>query len=415
MPDRRQLPSSFSLFTDRDTDDANSSYSSLKTQLHLQQQSTLYSISVMVLVAVLSTLMTLLFAQTVLTLPLPLNGRYMRYLSNEIARLSHQDTQSDAYSSHAELLDRLQHDFYTSDGITHDVFVKGVHSHNDYWRHRPLLDALSLGVQSVEADIWSFPEQNDNDVYVGHSKRALRQERLLETLYLDELYAILSGANNRNNTDTDPGTAATAAKIADADTDTPHTDTDTDGHQAGVWDTDSDATLYFFIDFKTDGSHLFDALSMRLDRFRQQNWLSWYNTSSGEFHWGPITVVGTGNTPLDRVLGQGERRDIFFDGPLDKLTDADDEIYTLGVSPIASASLKALVGHISAGGALNDEQLAVARRQVARAHSLGIKTRIWDTPWWPVGRKYAVWRQILEAGSDFLNADDLADAVAFRD
>lgn len=348
----------------------------------------------MVLVAVLSTLVTLMFAQTVLALPL--GNHYMRYLSREIARLSHQNLGPDEFRSHADLLDHLEHDFYSASGITHDVFVKGVHSHNDYWRRRPLLDALSLGVHSVEADIWYFPDNNDNDVFVGHSKKALRQDHLLDSLYLDQLHAILAGANNRNSTD---------AVVSGAETATA---------PAGVWDTDSGQTLYFFIDFKTDGNVLFDVLSKKLDRFRTENWLSWYNTSSSEFHWGPITVIGTGNTPLDRVLGMGERRDIFFDGPLDKLTDADDQIYTLGVSPIASASLKALVGSVSSSNGLSASQLDTARQQVARAHKLGIKTRVWDTPWWPVSKKYAVWNQIIQVNSDFLNADDLADAVAFR-
>ena len=389
---------SFSPFTDRDTETGSkqaSSSSSADAQSFPSHSSSLYSITVMVLVAVLSTLVTLLFAQTVLALPLGTD--YMRYLSKEVARLGHQNLRPDEFRSHADLLDHLEHDFYSTSGITHDVFVKGIHSHNDYWRRRPLLDALSLGVQSVEADIWHFPDNNGgSDVFVGHSRKALRKDQLLDSLYLDPLYAILAGANNRNSTDAVVPVAETAAA------------------PAGVWDTDSGETLYFFIDFKTDGDVLFDILTKKFDRFRNENWLSWYNTSSSEFHWGPVTVIGTGNTPLGRVLGMGERRDIFFDGPLDKLTDADNQIYTLGVSPIASSSLEALMGSTSSFDGLSASQLDTARQQVARAHKLGIKTRIWDTPWWPVGRKYAVWNQVIQVNSDFLNADDLVDAVAFR-
>ena len=33
------------------------------------------------------------------------------------------------------------------------------HSHNDYWRKRPLLDALECGFCSVEADIFQVGDQ----------------------------------------------------------------------------------------------------------------------------------------------------------------------------------------------------------------------------------------------------------------
>lgn len=374
-------------------------------QKHIQQSS-LYSITVMVLVAVISTLITLLFSQTVLSLPIHHNNLFDR-LTNEVNKLSHlvgthnsNSNDNTEFQNHEDLLYHLKNDFYSNNGITHDIFIKSIHSHNDYWRKTPLLDALSLGIQSVEADIWYFPENNDDNIYVGHSKRALKTDRLLESLYLDQLYAILSGSNNLNTTSSINSTLPI------------HSNPD---EQAGVWDTDSYKTLYFFIDFKTDGDELFNVLSERFDRFRSQNWLSWYNTSSEEFHWGPVTVIGTGNTPLNKVLNQGERRDIFIDGPLYNLTNTEDtQKYSLGLSPIASSSLKQLVGNYNTLSGLSDDQIEKAKLQIDEAHNLGIKTRIWDTPWWPVSTKYKVWHQIIQMGSDFLNADDLVDAVAFR-
>ena len=45
---------------------------------------------------------------------------------------------------------------HTIEELNRDVYVKPLHSHNDYWRHQPLFDALSVGCVSVESDIWVF-------------------------------------------------------------------------------------------------------------------------------------------------------------------------------------------------------------------------------------------------------------------
>ena len=39
-------------------------------------------------------------------------------------------------------------------------------SHNDYWRERPLLDALSFRFNCVEADLWLI----DGELYVSHDR-----------------------------------------------------------------------------------------------------------------------------------------------------------------------------------------------------------------------------------------------------
>ena len=39
-------------------------------------------------------------------------------------------------------------------------------SHNDYWREKPLLDALSFRFNCVEADLWLI----DDELYVSHDR-----------------------------------------------------------------------------------------------------------------------------------------------------------------------------------------------------------------------------------------------------
>lgn len=51
--------------------------------------------------------------------------------------------------------------------LTQGIIPKGAHSHNDYWRPRPFYSALSQGLISVEADVWSLPNDPDT-LHVSH-------------------------------------------------------------------------------------------------------------------------------------------------------------------------------------------------------------------------------------------------------
>lgn len=60
------------------------------------------------------------------------------------------------------------------DNLSGGIQPVPVHSHNDYMRHVPIFDALAVGCESVEADIWL----RKDDLLVGHSEDSLiRKER----------------------------------------------------------------------------------------------------------------------------------------------------------------------------------------------------------------------------------------------
>ena len=58
-------------------------------------------------------------------------------------------------------------------------------SHNDYWRERPLLDALSFRFNCVEADLWLI----DGELYVSHDRPEPNPAITFENLYLKPLVA----------------------------------------------------------------------------------------------------------------------------------------------------------------------------------------------------------------------------------
>lgn len=125
-----------------------------------------------------------------------------------------------------------------------------------------------------------------------------------------------------------------------------------------------------------------------------------------------VTVVGTGNTPLDGVKAL-EPRDFFYDAPLTQLNDPSlNTTFDSTISPLASTDWATAVGWAGIGN-ISEGQLANLTQYVGNAHALGIKARFWDTPGWPIFARDAVWKVLTENGADWLNADDLEAASSF--
>jgi hypothetical protein len=84
--------------------------------------------------------------------------------------------------------------------------------------------------------------------------------------------------------------------------------------------------------------------------------------------------------------------------------------FTPSLSPIASGNYEALVGW---NGRIppNDTIRQKVATQIQEAHHAGLLTRYWNTPLYPIYARDAVFRMLLEQGSDLLNADDLEAAA----
>jgi hypothetical protein len=136
------------------------------------------------------------------------------------------------------------------------------------------------------------------------------------------------------------------------------------------------------------------------------------STKGSTFTSGAVTVIGTGNTPLNLVQPI-KSRDHFWDAPIPSLNSTFSNITAL-VSPIASTNFAANFGPVL-GTSLNDTQLALLRAQVKTAHRKGIKLRYWDQPAWPVSTRDGIWRQLCTEGVDLINADDVAAAAGLGD
>ncbi|KAL8376217.1 hypothetical protein RB595_007364 [Gaeumannomyces hyphopodioides] len=262
-----------------------------------------------------------------------------------------------------------------------DVQPIPCHSHNDYWRKVPLFSALHAGCIGVEADVWLLGPASNDTLLVGHETAALQPNRTFRSLYVDPLVRILERQNPSHRFYNES--------------------------RRGVFDVDPAQTLALLVDVKTDGAATWREVVRELEPLRSRGWLSRFD--GGKVTYGPVTVVGTGNTPFDVLVANSTYRDYFFDAPLDQLGDDAGSKYDSTNSYYASVQFGKSIGS-AWFGELHPDQQRKLHEQVAAAHRKGLKARYWDLPAWPIHVRNGVWSNLAKAGVDLLNVDDLKSA-----
>lgn len=98
---------------------------------------------------------------------------------------------------------------------------------------------------------------------------------------------------------------------------------------------------------------------------------------------GPLTVVGTGNAPLDGIK-KLTRRDVFSDAPLTELpvTNTSDRTWNVSLSPAASTDYVFAVGWDGIS-LITQEQQSTIQTLVQNTNKLGISDNIWRTSFNP--------------------------------
>ncbi|WP_046729952.1 phosphatidylinositol-specific phospholipase C/glycerophosphodiester phosphodiesterase family protein [Streptomyces humi] len=239
------------------------------------------------------------------------------------------------------------------------------HAHNDYEHTHPLFDALGHRFGSVEADIFLVGDQ----LLIGHTEDDLDPSRTLESLYLDPLAALVK-ANQ--------------------------------GAVYRGWR----RPLQLLIDIKTEGSSTYLELDRHLRRYPHL----FTTYAHGRVVPGAVTNVVSGDRAARTPMAAQTVRRAFYDG---RLTD-------LGTP--APASFAPL---ISDNWTLNftwlgEGDFPAAERQklrgiIQQAHAAGQQVRFWATPDTAGPARDALWSELLAAGVDYFNTDDLAGLEAFLD
>lgn len=161
------------------------------------------------------------------------------------------------------------------------------------------------------------------------------------------------------------------------------------------------------MDIKTNGAKAWPYVLEALAPLRERNWLTTVNGST--ITPGPVTVIGTGSSPLE-LIAPVKIRDYFFDG---SLPDIEAKNITKAISPIASTSFLSAIGEVHSTG-FSSAQKKTLEGHIKAAHDRGIKVRYWELPSWPISTRNAVWRGLVAAGVDLLNVDDLEAAAGLE-
>lgn len=276
--------------------------------------------------------------------------------------------------------------------------------------------ALGQGFGSIEADVWlrnasSDPHLPDEVLWVGHEDKDLRTNQTLWHVYLQPLLDLLD-TNNAHllpNTTVDGVTTVSAnATIGD--------------EWVGVYPSDPTASVQLVIDFKNQPTETFETLVRALTRLRSRGYLTTYDQDTKLWKYGPITIIGSGSTPVESVFYQSPRY-IFIDAPLTTLTHpfsvpasslgpaVSSVEWTPEMAPMASSKLPI---HFNAGALLPPPPANVVLPQLKwyadQAAAKGIRARWWGAARKPAWMRRRIWGLILDAGNTWINADDLADA-----
>jgi hypothetical protein len=235
------------------------------------------------------------------------------------------------------------------------------HAHNDYMHERPLFDALEHGFRSIEADVFALGDS----LYVAHDRKDIQQGRTLRKLYLEPLREYIS---------------------------------------------DHDQTLYgsaspliLLIDIKDDGLTSYKLLDRILHDYRE----ILCQVSTEAYIRESVMVVVSGNRPIEYMRQQTQRK-AFVDGRMKDLAENESSL----LMPLISDRWTKFFSWMGKGD-MPEKERTQLRAYVHQAHEKGQLIRFWASPDTPGKAREAVWTELLDAGADLVNTDDLAGLRAF--
>jgi hypothetical protein len=186
-----------------------------------------------------------------------------------------------------------------------------------------------------------------------------------------------------------------------------------------------------------------------LEPFRERGYLTTFTRKSetsplteGIMSIGPLTVIGTGGTPILRVLEQ-DPRDVFFDAPLlaldkpiiytnPKTGDLQQLDWHPTFAPVASGKFPLQAYIAEAVSTVTPAALTMldnipypkssinpttvmssVAAHIKLAHSKNIEARWWGVISWPKRVRWRMWRRLKALGADWINADELEEVASF--
>ena len=231
--------------------------------------------------------------------------------------------------------------------------IRDGHSHNDYWRNRPMLDALDHGFCSVEADVFL----RDGQFWAGHVPAEIMLRRNLETIYFQTLKEQIA----LNGGTVYPGVE----------------------------------TFYLWIEFKEEPEEAWAELVPLLEKYKDML----CSVTDGVKKPGPVQVIITGNRPLKAFEdSKGKTFYATLDGRFSDLDNPNRPAWMVGAINENWGSVSSWKG----SGEFPADQRAKLAALIDKAHSQGRILRFWGAP-----QNATFWTELRRLKVDLLNTDHL--------
>ena len=202
-------------------------------------------------------------------------------------------------------------------------------SHNDYWRSKPLFDALSHCFNCVEADLWLI----DGQLFVAHDRREIKQSDTFEDMYLKPLADRI-----KNN--------------------------------GGKVYTCSNKPFLLMVDCKTKGEEMYPVLKEIMEPYKEL----FCSINEGNYKEGAVLFFLSGDRPL-KSLPLETSRFVFLDG---RINDLNKEISS-DIMPVVSDNYKNYFTW-NGEGEMPEQELQKMREYVSQVHKEGKLIRWWGAP-----------------------------------
>lgn len=232
------------------------------------------------------------------------------------------------------------------------TILTNAHAHNDYWHARPLFQALDNGFMSVEADCHLV----DGSMLVAHEKNFTVKRRTLQRLYLDPLMKRAKENNFKSIYKNGP------------------------------------AEFMLYVEMKSDCEKFIPVLDSVLKNY--DSMLTKF--VDGRKITGAVRILidPCGNNSF---LQNSNPRYLSFSG---NLNDADKKSEN-DLMPRISFSYRSLLSW-KGRGQMPEEEKQKLKNFMQKAHSNGYTVRLWAA-----GNKKKVWKELVDAGVDWINVDRL--------
>jgi len=235
------------------------------------------------------------------------------------------------------------------------------HAHNDYEHDRPLYDALAHGFTSVEVDVHLV----DGQLLVAHDVEDVQEGLTLQSLYLDPLRERVKQNGGRVYPD-GPG-------------------------------------FTLLIDVKSEAEPTYKALRQVLQEYEEI--LTTFGPDGQRD--GAVVAIISGNRSRE-MMARETVRYAAYDGRLEDLESSD----AATLIPLVSGKWESSF-EWQGRGAMSEGERQKLSEIVETAHAQGRRVRFWATPDRRSRARETVWRELVSAGVDLINTDDLEGLQKF--